>query len=111
MTAGIIMLARHRSTVIKNKKNKSTIKNRGQRKFDVHTGIVAKRKIDGKEKKRNLRIITVNTIGFSLFGIPVVLAGISLSSPDRWHIRRIDILSGQTVPSYLCKPRMALHIF
>ena len=44
MTAGIIRLARHRSTVIKNKKYvNQQLKNRRQRKFDVHIDIVAKR--------------------------------------------------------------------
>lgn len=59
----------------------------------------------------HIRILALLAVFFSLLGIPIVLTGIALTTPDRWNIRSINVLSCKTIPCDLCEPRVVLHIF
>jgi hypothetical protein len=59
---------------------------------------------------KNLRILACLTILLSLLRVLVEKASITDATLDRRHIRRIDILLGQTLPSDLGEPRVVHDI-
>ena len=61
-------------------------------------------------KGRNSRIITRLSILFRLFRVLVEQACITNTALDRWHIRCVNVLLGQTLPGHLGKPRMVHDI-
>lgn len=60
---------------------------------------------------QNVLIFTLNAIVFRLLGVFIILAGITLTTPDGWDIGRIDVLPSQSVPSDLGEPGVVLDIF
>ena len=60
---------------------------------------------------QNVLIFTLNAIVFRLLGIFIILAGITLATPDGWDIRCVDVLPSQSVPCDLGEPGVVLDIF
>lgn len=67
--------------------------------------------IKNDSQLEHIHIFALLTVLFSLLGIPIVLAGITLTSTDRRNIRSINVLSCKTIPGDFRKPRVVLHIF
>lgn len=60
--------------------------------------------------ERDSRILARLTILLSLLRVLVEQASITDATLDRWHIRRIDILLGQALPSDFGEPRVVHDI-
>jgi hypothetical protein len=58
----------------------------------------------------NSRIFTRQPILFRLFGVLVEQARITNAALDRRHVRRVNVLLGQTLPRHLGKPRVVHDI-
>ena len=61
-------------------------------------------------KGEYVRIVALQAIVLGFFGILIVLAGIALSTTDRWDVRCVDVLAGEPIPSDLGEPGMVLDI-